>query len=122
MTRAWLRGGSVRSGVRLLSKLPSSFAVASSLLRVQLAMSPAPTSVTVTVCPKTGTATTTAAAHASTTHDAYLAASLRMSTALNFLLSMSEDAISPSPYPAHGSSHVASYYVKKLATCPDVAR
>src|SRR5215207_9188994 len=122
MTRAWLSGGSVPSGVRLFSVIPSSWAVASSLLRVQLAMSPAPTSATVTVCPKTGTATTTAAAHASTTHAAYLAASLRTSTALNPLLSMSEDAISPSPCPAHGSGLVASNYGQKLVTCPDVAR
>src|SRR5829696_4287950 len=105
MTRAWLSGGSVPSGVRLFSVLPSSWAVASSLLRVQLAMSPAPTSATVTVCPKTGTATTTAAAHASTTHAAYLAASLRTSTALNPLLSMSEDAISPD---AEADTHAGS--------------
>src|SRR5215203_1687101 len=51
-------------------------------------MSPAPTSVTGVVCPKTGIATTTAATHASTTHAAYLAAWLRMSTPLNPVLSM----------------------------------
>jgi hypothetical protein len=86
---------------------------------VQLAMSRAPTSVAVVavVCPKTGTATTTAAAHA-----AYLAAWLRMSTASNPVLSMFKGTISHSPYPAHGSSFVASYYLLMLATCPDVAR
>src|ERR671910_1463218 len=115
MTRAWLRGGSVPSEVRLLSVLPSSWAVASSLLWVQLAMSPAPTSATVTVCAKTGTATTTAAAHASTTHAAYLAASLRMSTVLNPF----KGVISLPPYPAHGSGFVARYYLLTLATCLD---
>jgi len=47
--------------------------VASSLLWVQFAVSPAPTSVTVTVCPKIGTAISTAAAHASSTLDRYIA-------------------------------------------------
>ena len=60
--------------MRLLSELLSSLAVASSLLRVQLAMSPAPTSVTVTVCPKIGTAISSAAAHASSTLARYLGA------------------------------------------------
>src|SRR5215208_967757 len=72
-------------------------------------MSPAPTSVTGVVCPKTGTATTTATAHASTTHAAYLAAWLCISPTLNIVLSMFKGAISPSPYPAHGSGLVASY-------------
>ena len=58
----------------LLSELPSSLAVALSLLRVQLAMSPAPTSLTVTVCPKIGTAISTAAADASSTLARYLGA------------------------------------------------
>src|SRR5918993_4940677 len=118
-TLACSSGGRLPSGVRLLSVLPSSLAVASSLLWVQLAMSPAPTSVT-GVCPKTGTATTTAATHASPTHAAYLAAWLRFSTALNTVLSIFKGAISPSPYPAYGSGIVASYYLLMLATCPDV--
>src|SRR5215212_858962 len=88
MARAWASGGRLRSGVRLLSVLPSSCAVPSSSEKLQSAMSPAPTSVTGVVCPKTGTATTTAATHASTTHAAYLAAWLRMSTLLNPVLSM----------------------------------
>jgi hypothetical protein len=45
-----------------------------------------------------------------------------MSTALNTVLSMFKGAIFPSPYPAHGSGFVASYYSLKLATCPDGAR
>src|SRR5215212_8594714 len=85
-------------------------------------MSPVPTSVTGVVCPKTGIATTTAATHASTTHAAYLAAWLRMSTAPNPVLNTLKNAISPSPHPAHGLSLVGSYYVRRLATCPDVAR
>src|ERR671913_703500 len=117
-TRACSGGGRLPSGVRLLSVLPSSCAVSSSLLWVQLAMSPAPTSVTVVVCPKTGTATSTAAAHASTTHAAYLAARLRMSTVLNPF----KVVISLPPYPAHGSGFVARYYLLTLATCLDVAR
>src|SRR5215211_1026882 len=98
MTRAWLRGGSVPSGVRLLSELPSSWAVASSLLWVQLAVSPAPTSVTVTVCPKIGTAISTAAAHASSTLDRYLVTRLRIlyvSVILNIDLPL---LISPFPH------------------------
>src|ERR671920_1461462 len=111
MTGACSGGGRLLSGVRLLSVLPSSCAVASSLLWVQLAISPAPTRVTGVVCPKTGTATTTAATHANTTHAAYLAAWLRISTVLNTVLSMFKGAISPSPYPAHGAGIVASYYL-----------
>src|SRR5215208_7931552 len=72
-------------------------------------MSPAPTSVTGVVCPKTGTPTNKAAAHASTTHASYLAAWLRMSRALNPVLSLFKGAIFLSPYPAHGSGLVASY-------------
>src|ERR687898_400859 len=103
-TRACSSGGRLPSGVRLLSVLPSSLAVFSSLLWVQLAMSPAPTSVAVVavVCPKIGTATTTAATHARTTHAAYRAAWLRISTTLIIVLSMFKGAISLSPSPAHG--------------------
>src|SRR5215212_8267934 len=79
-------------------------------------MSPAPTSVTGGVCPNTGTATTTAAAHASTTHAAYLAAWLRIGTVLNTVLSMFKGSISTSPYPAHGSGLVASYELPMLAS------
>src|SRR5215204_5429524 len=99
-----------------------SLAVASSPVLVQLAMSPAPTSVTGVVAPRTGIATTTAATHASTTHAAYLAAWLRISAALNPVLSTFEGAIFPSPYPAHGLSLVGNYYVRMLTTCFDVAR
>ena len=59
--------------------------MASSLLWVQLAMSPAPTSVTVTVCPKIGTAISTAAAHASRTLAKYLAAWQRIMDVLVIL-------------------------------------
>src|SRR5215211_1960472 len=87
-------------------------------------MSPAPTSVTGVVCPKTGTATTTAATHASATHAAYLAAWLRMSTALNIVLSMFKGAISLSPYPAHGFRFCCALlptdasYLMSLDECP----
>src|SRR5215213_7621092 len=80
-------------------------------------MSPAPINVTVpVVCPKTGRATTTAAAHASTTHAAYLAAWLRISTFLNTVLSSFKGTISTSPYPAHSSGLVASYNLPMLAS------
>src|SRR5215203_1522846 len=59
-------------------------AVASSLGRVQFAMSPAPTSVTVAVCPKTGMAISTAVTHESATNTAYLAGRLHVSTVLNW--------------------------------------
>src|SRR5215212_9498885 len=116
MARASLRNGSVPSGVRLLSVLPSSCAVPSSFVLLQSAMSPAPTSVTGVVCPKTGTATTTAAAHASTTHAAYLAAWLPISTVLNTVLNRFKGTISTSPYPAHGSGFVACYDLPMLAS------
>src|SRR5215213_2696859 len=97
--------------------LPISWAVCSSWVRSHLAMSPAPINVTVpVVCPKTGRATTTAAAHASTTHAAYLAAWLRISTFLNTVLNRFKGTISTSPYPAHGSGFVASYDLPMLAS------
>src|SRR5215213_3636605 len=79
-------------------------------------MSPAPTSVTGVVCPKTGIATATAAAHANTTHAAYLAAWLRISTFLNTVLSSFKGTISTSLYPAHGSGLVESYDLPMLAS------
>src|SRR5918911_3886853 len=79
-------------------------------------MSPAPTSVTGVLSLKTGTATAAAATHASTTHAAYLAAWLCISTVLNTVLSIFKGTISPSPYPAHGSGLVASYDSPMLAS------
>src|SRR3712207_1235898 len=71
MTRAWLSGASALSGVRLLSVLSSSWAVASALLSGEhLAMSPAPTSVTdaVAACAAAPcTAISTAVVHDSST-------------------------------------------------------
>src|SRR5215213_3983866 len=60
-------------------------AVASSLVLVQLAMSPAPTSVAVAVWPKIGTAKSTAAAHASSTLARYLATRPRTTDVVNIL-------------------------------------
>src|SRR5215212_8028418 len=85
-------------------------AVASSLVLVQSAMSPAPTSVT--VCPKTGAAISTAVTHENATNTAYLAVRLCLSTVLNTF----KDAISLPSYPAHGSGFVARYYLLTLST------
>src|SRR5215212_2145201 len=88
-------------------------AVASSLVLVQSAMSPAPTSVTVTVCPKTGAAISPAVTHEKATNAAYLAKRLCLSAVPNTF----KDAITLSPYTAHGLGFVARHYLLTLVNC-----